>query len=126
VGCVGKPGTRESCLCAEIMEVLVQAVTEFHFHIMMSFLLVANIGRRDFGWLVCGGGFLVSCLMWRWFGVFLGGEVVFCCAVYRRWVFNPPPLFLSFSSPFLPHLCVRRKRFRFSHPPAPFRTISDV
>jgi hypothetical protein len=34
VGCVGKPGTRESCLCAAIMEVLVQAVAEFRFHIL--------------------------------------------------------------------------------------------
>jgi hypothetical protein len=53
----------------------------------MSFLLVANIGRRDFGWFpgvfVLGGGSLGFC----------GGGLVFSyvaklsCAVYRRWVF---------------------------------------
>jgi hypothetical protein len=76
---------------------------------MMSFLLVANIGRRDFGWFFSGVVWFAWAL-WRWFG----GLSHVANAVYRRWVFFPPPLslplpFLLF--PFFPHLCVRCERF---------------
>jgi hypothetical protein len=68
----------------------------------------------------CGGG-LVGFLMWRWFG----GFSHVANAVYRRWVFFPPPLsfplpFLLF--PFLPHLCVRCERFSVL---PPTRAIQD-
>jgi hypothetical protein len=98
---------------------------------MMSFLLVANTGRRDFGWLVCGCG-LVSCLMWRRFGVLFGGEVGFLLVVpstgdgfytHRLSPFLP---FLLFSFPPSSSLRSSQAFFRFTHPPAPFRTISDV
>jgi hypothetical protein len=80
---------------------------------MMSSLLVANIGRRDFGWLpgVFGleggslgfrGGDLVSSLMWRRLGVFLGGEVVLLCRVPAMGFSHRLSPFLSFSSPFPP------------------------
>jgi hypothetical protein len=50
--------------------------------------------------------------------------VFFLCAVFRRWVFSHRlSPFLSFSS-FL--IFASLQAFRFSHPPAPFWTISDV
>jgi hypothetical protein len=87
---------------------------------MMSFLLVANIGRRDFGWFFSGVVWFAWAL-WRWFGGF--SQVA--NAVYRRWVFFPPPLslplpFLLF--PFFPHLCVRCERFSVL---PPTRAIQD-
>jgi hypothetical protein len=73
----------------------------------MSFFLLANIGRRDFGRVSLGGGL-----------VFRGG-------VGRRY-FSPPPLTLPFLFSFLPrlpHLCVHLHRKRFFGSPTHPRQV---
>jgi hypothetical protein len=58
------------------------------------------------------GGLVLAAVL---FGVPFAGMVLSSASLFLP--------FLSFSSP---HLRVRRALSRFSHPPAPFRTISDV
>jgi hypothetical protein len=98
---------------------------------MGSFLLLANIGRRDFGWFLGGfvdsGGFFVA-----GFGVSgLSGLSVRCvfpgdflwrglslCAVSRRGFFSPPPL-TPLSSPLFSSASLRSLQAFFGSPTHP-------
>jgi hypothetical protein len=91
---------------------------------MKSFLLVANIGRRGFGWFPpeflslekvrLGSVAAVWCFC---------GEVVLPCRLPAMGFSGLPPLSLPFFLfPFLSHFCVRCKRFSLL---SPTRAIED-
>jgi hypothetical protein len=80
---------------------------------IMSFLLVANIGRRNFGWFSreCLSSEEVHLCSVAVVWCFFCGEFVLLCGLPAM-SFFPPPLSLPFLLfPFLPHLYVRCKCF---------------